>query len=170
VLDGLPPYGLSAVPFSATGLGTHAEGLVVEFSTNEGTHSIGNFVRGLTSLNLLKEHPNGTHVVIIAGGQGYVIEPNSMRLVETFGGAVVSAESHPSRNWLIMNFTNLSFAALGPDGWAWKSKRVSWDGMRKLRIVDGFIYGEGWRPGDTWVPFSVDPDTGAVSGGSYSDK
>jgi hypothetical protein len=42
--------------------------------------------------------------------------------------------------------------------------------MRKLRVVDSFIYGEGWRPGEEWVPFSVDLDTGAVSGGAYPER
>jgi len=36
VLEGLPVYGAPAVSFSATGLGTHREGLVVKFKAYAG--------------------------------------------------------------------------------------------------------------------------------------
>ena len=69
VLDGLPTYGAMAMPFSATGRGAHSEGLVVEFVG--APRWVGNFQRGITSLDVVFGSREHSSVSVIAGGQGY---------------------------------------------------------------------------------------------------
>src|SRR5262245_11223124 len=75
LLPGLPPYGPLAEPFTATGQGTYREGLVVRFETDDGQSWVGNFQRGYSGFEMAIDHPNGREVVVIAGGQGYVVNP-----------------------------------------------------------------------------------------------
>jgi len=70
VLDGLPAYGPMSEPFSTTGQGMHREGLVDRFFPPTGSW-VGNFQRGLSSLDEVFAHPDGRHVVVVAGGTGY---------------------------------------------------------------------------------------------------
>lgn len=75
-LPGLPPYGELPLRFSAHGVGTHSEGFVVEFQTSTDRNWVGNFVRGLNKFDWIGSHPNGREALVIAGGQGYLIDPN----------------------------------------------------------------------------------------------
>src|SRR6185312_14109421 len=77
ILAGLPAYGALAISFSPDGHGGHSEGLVVEFSPPASPSWVGNFQRGGGRLDSVIQHPDDRHVIVIAGGQGYVIDPIS---------------------------------------------------------------------------------------------
>ena len=167
ILDGLPVYGPMAEPFSATGQGTHREGLVVRFSPPGGSW-VGNFQRGLSSLDHVFDHPNGRHVVVVAGGTAYVVDAPSHHLVEHFGGQIVQiiplSDSGP-----VLLGNGLWFTALDANGIAWRTRRISWDGFRRLSLVGTTLRGEAYAPfGEgTWHAFELDTSTGAFTGGAY---
>lgn len=169
ILPGLPAYGEPARVFSASGVGLHSEGLVVRFTPSEARAWVGNFIPGtLSDFQLLTQHPNGRDVVIICGGQGYIVDPGSERLTETFGGCIVDAFRHPAAHAIVFNHQELRFEAMGAAGRIWLTRRISWDGMRSIARTGTTLTGEAWRPGDTWHPFRLDLETGEVEGGSYS--
>jgi hypothetical protein len=169
LLPGLPPYGDPARVFSATGTRLQSEGLVVRFTPPGVRAWVGNFIPGtLSKFQLLTSHPNGHDVIIICGGQGYIVDPSSKQLVKTIGGAIVDVFAHPTANAMVLNHQNLCFEAIGASGTIWLTGRISWDGMRAMTCSGTVLTGEAWRPGDTWHPFRVDLETGAVEGGSYS--
>ncbi len=169
VLPGLPPYGEPARVFSATGTGAHSEGLVVRFTPPSARSWVGNFVPGqISAYELLAAHPNGRDAFVIAGGQGYVVNPLSQQIVETFGGAIVDAFMYPTKSALVLNHQDIRFEAIGAGGRSWLTRRISWDGMRSIERIGAMLTGEAWEPGaDLWHPFRVDLNTGAVEGGSY---
>ncbi len=167
IQPGLPAYGSAAVGFSATGYGLHAEGLVVQISGNNHEPWVGNFVRGMAKFDAALPHPNGAHALIIAGGEGYVVDPGSRVLVTTFGGAIVEAFPHPKRPYLILNHQNLSYEAIGPSGSVWNSQRISWDGFRGIERQGSLLKGEAWSFDDTWHKFTLNLDDGSVHGGAY---
>jgi hypothetical protein len=101
------------------------------------------------------------------GGQGYIVDPELCEVTEMFGGALFDVFRHPARGWLVFNDQEIRFLALGPDGWVWKSRRVSWDGFRDLRVEGESVRGKAWALGESWEPFEVDLDTGELVGGSY---
>ena len=90
VLPGLPPYGPLAlpVPFSATGMGTHKEGFVVEFLPGESASWVGNFQRGLSKFDLVVNEPGSNRLIVVAGGEAYLVDPLTRRCERTFGGAI----------------------------------------------------------------------------------
>jgi hypothetical protein len=169
ILDGLPVYGPMAEPFSATGQGTHREGLSVRFSPPTGSW-VGNFQRGLTSLDEVFAHPNGRHVVVVAGGTAYIVDADGHSLVAHFGAQIEQIVLVPATGFVLLG-NGLWFEALGPAGTAWRSRRISWDGMREVTLAGTVVRGEAYAPegpDGTWYPFEVDAMTGTVSGGSYN--
>ena len=169
VLPGLPAYGEPATVFSATGLGTHSEGLVVSFCMRDSPPWIGNFVRGLTKFDYVAVHPNRVAALIVAGGQGYVIDPVARQLQSTIGGAIVDAFAHPTTTAIVLNHQNLSFESIGAYGRLWRSRQISWDGLRFVEVTGNALSGEAWRYDDTWHPFQLDLVSGAVRGGAYKE-
>ena len=168
VLPGPPPYGPAPEPFSPTGMGKHREGVVVQFSPGDGSEWVGNFQRGLTSFNSVLAWPEGQQVVVIAGGQGYVVDAYDRSCLETFGGQITEALQPSAGVVVLCSLTAMQ--AFGPQGRLWQTRRISWDGFRALRIEGERILGESWRPfGEHWVPFAVRVSTGEVEGGAFED-
>jgi hypothetical protein len=169
ILDGLPPYGPMAAPFSATGQGMHREGLVVRFSSSTGSW-VGNFQRGGSSLDHVFAHPDGRHGVVVAGGTAYVVDAESRRLVDHFGANIEDVFLVAANGYVLLG-NGLWFEALGPSGLVWRTRRISWDRMRNLSLDGTAVRGEAsapWGPDGAWYPFEVDAVTGSVSGGSYN--
>ena len=167
VLDGLPPYGPSAIPFSATGLGKHREGLVVEFFSGDEPSWTGNFQRGLTGYDTVFSHPDGQHIIVVSGGQAYVIDPDSQRLEKCFGAQIEYAELARDLDAIVFG-NGLWFETVFPSGTI-ATKRLSWDGMQEIKRDGQHLTGKAYDPMlDEWVAFSVDLLEGIVTGGSYN--
>ncbi len=168
VLTGLPPYGPQAEAFSATGQGLHREGLVVRFVDSRGRDWIGNFQPGLGGISDAVQHPDGRHILVVAGGQGYIVDPNERASRQYFGGDVQDILPVPDFGVLIGNA--LWFEAIGSAGTLWTSGRISWDGMQGLAIDGRILRGESWDAlTDRWVPFELDLVTGCWNGGAKGD-
>jgi hypothetical protein len=167
LLPGLPPYGAPAEPFSATGMGTQSEGFVVSFCPRSGESWVGNFQPGLSNFSAAENHPDGHRVIVVSGGQGYVVDPDDRKRWESFGADVVQI-LHAGD--LLVFGTGVDFVAIGHEGIRWRTRRVSWDGMRNVNVAPSgrLIEGEAWSPlDDEWTRFEVDTNTGHVVGGSY---
>jgi hypothetical protein len=166
-LSALPTSGTPVRRFSATGAGLHAEGFVVKFTFGH-TSWIGNFVRGVSGFDAATHHPDGRDALVIAGGTAYVVDPVTQSVRRHFGGTIVDVFTHPTRQWLIINNQNIAFSALGVDGEVWRSRRISWDGLRSTHLTGDSLTGEAWDPiGEIWVPFALNLEDGTVLGGSY---
>ena len=170
VLAGLPPYGEPALSFSDSGHQMFSEGLVVNFKFTDGTSFVGNFERGLSSYDHCIRHPNGRHAIVIAGGEGYVIDPYARQIISLLGSAITDSFPHPSKKAIVLNNQGLSFTAIGPAGQLWQSRRISWDGFRSIQMIGTMLTGEAWKPYDEgWCAFQLDLETGEVVGGSYPE-
>ena len=169
VLPGLPPYGPPALNFSATGHGTHTEGYVVRFESENGESWVGNFKSRFLSFCNVSQHPDGEKVVVVAGGTAYVISPRTRECLQTFGAQIEWT------GWLLTEglllFASLTdVLALDKDGIRWRSRRISWDGLRKLSVVGVWLTGEAYTPlEDEWRPFRLNALNGVVEGGTYSE-
>jgi hypothetical protein len=151
--------------FSATGQGKHREGFVVEFSPAEGQRWVGNFQPGLTGFSGVFHEPGTERLVVTASGKGYVIEPATRQCVREFGRQVEEVLAVPEGTLIFSN--GLWLEALGPRGLVWKSRRLSWDGIDRLRLEGDRIEGLGLDViNDKWLPFSVDLTNGEASGGA----
>jgi hypothetical protein len=167
ILSGLPAYGPAAEPFSPTGQGEHREGFVVRFAPDTDSEWVGNFQPGAGGLSNVYEHPNGAELIVVAGGQGYVVAPDSRRCVATFGATIESAFNMPECKVIIFG-NGLWFEAIGTGGPFWRSGRISWDGMRDVTIDGSKLTGNAWDISGDWVPFQLDVTSGNFTGGSYN--
>ncbi len=165
-MPGLPPYGPEALPFSATGLGTQSEGLVVRFTTDDDSSWTGNFQPGLNGCQRIIRHPNGHDFVVISSGQGYIVNPSDPASWNHFGGCIEYVFELSDYGAVLFG-NGLWFELLGIDGTLWKSRRISWDGMCDSAISYPYLTGKSWFPDDRWVDFKLDLSDGSVEGGSY---
>ncbi|MDB4970150.1 MAG: hypothetical protein JWN44_5839, partial [Myxococcales bacterium] len=95
-------------------------------------------------------------------------DPESRALVTSFGAQIEIVILDQDRHQLIIG-NGLWFEALGASGMIWRSRRLSWDGVRNVRIGDSHLRGEAWNPvDDCWNEFTLDLQSGNVVGGSYN--
>lgn len=165
ILPGLPGVGPLPEQFSSTGQGHHSEGFVIKFTSSSGESWVGNFQPAYTQLFKVVD-PWGQHILVVAGGQAYEVDPDSRQCVNTFGGSIEYLERVPDMNatiignglWLESWGTNLN----------WKTRRIAWDGMCDLRIEGERLFGTALAPHeDAAIPFWVDLTSGDVHYGSY---
>jgi len=166
-LVGLPATGPWPEQFSATDRGTHREGFAVEFNPGTSSSWVGNFQRGLTHYDAAILHPDGKSVIVIAGGQGYLVNPKDRRLEGLVGGQL---ESAMSLSKIVVISNGLWLEGHGETGMRWRSRRISWDGIWDLREHDGKLSGKCWDAvTDGEASFSIDIRTGELEGGVYPE-
>ena len=158
ILPGLPASGPPALHF--TERGRFSEGLVVRFYPKRSEPWIGNFLGGPNKFDAVLDHPNGTDIVVVAGGDANVIDPENRQVRQHIAGHVDQTISVPSLGMVV--FPNMTdFVAIVANNAGWRSERISWDGFRNIRICDNELFGEAYTPlGDAWVPFKLDLQTG----------
>jgi hypothetical protein len=168
ILQGLPGTGPVPLSFTATGMGSHAEGVVVEFTLEDGGRWVGNFQPGIYGKSAVLAIPHRRdQAVVVAKGQGYLVEPATREFVRAFGGNISEVFVIEVRRVVIFG-NGLWFECIGPDGPRWRTRRISWDGIADARIDGDQLRGQAYDPmNEGWTAFGVDIDTGEVSGGSY---
>jgi protein-tyrosine phosphatase len=113
--------------------------------------------------------PNPDELCAVAGGYAYIIDtlhPEHSTLIALM--PVVEARPLAEQNLLL--FTGFhTLIAWGPNGEAWHTQRLSWEGIRITSIEGDTLYGTGWNlRTDKEVPFAVDLRTGQHQGGGFS--
>ena len=167
VLPGLPGVGPYPEQFSATGKGTYHEGFVVKFHPRSSESWVGNFQSGRHGFTGALPHPDGRTVIVVAGGQAYHVDPETRVLLRQFGGRISEVMKEQGRGLLIFA-DDLRLWAMSASGTRRETRRISWDGIRGLTLDGDSIVGEAHDPmSDSWCRFSVDVETGKVTGGSY---
>lgn len=151
--------------FSVDGRGTHREGFVVEFKCAAGDW-VGNFQRGGIGFDAAVRHPDGESVIVVAGGQGYVVDASRRMVTMMVGANITRVIVNTPEQVVLSTFTD--FRALSAGGQQWRTRRLSWDGFQSLRIESGDLVGKAWTPvGDRWIEFRVQLATGEATGGAY---
>jgi hypothetical protein len=139
ILPGLPGTGPYPEQFSTHG-GRHREGFVVRFTSSEGDSWVGNFQPYSRSyLSGVFKHPCGEAYVVLAYGQGYIVDPVTRRLIETIGPGIGAATQDESR---LVLATDTEAIVIERDG-RWVSSRLAWDGIADLRITGDRLIGQG---------------------------
>lgn len=165
-LPGLPGEGERPRQYSATGQGMHREGYVVEFTPSNSQPWVGNFQPGGTRLTDLIEFPQNGSVLVVANGQGYLVDAHFGTLLAQCESDIDFVLLSPPEELVIVG-TTTDFSAYQGAERVWRSRRISWDGFRSLAVVGGALTGEAWCFDDSWHPFSIDVANGKVTGGSY---
>ncbi|WP_017478640.1 hypothetical protein [Pseudomonas sp. PAMC 26793] len=168
LLAGLPGDGPLPLQFSATGQGQHSEGIVIRFLPEGMPSWVGNFQPGFCRFNCVLEVESSFHVIVVAGGQGYIVDVRNGLLLKHFGGDIENLISIPELGSTLVS-NGLWLRLFKGDAEVWCTERLSLDGIRDIQVslTDGFITGDGWYLEDSWYPFKVCISTGEATGGAF---
>ena len=113
--------------------------------------------------------PRKDDLLAVAGGYAYLVDTlapaASLHLPMRPVTAMLAAPE--DRLLLLAGFHNV--LAVGENGIAWESERLSWEGIAMTEVVGGALHGTGWNmQSDKDVPFVLDLRTGKHSGGGFS--
>ena len=123
VLAGLPGEGRPPRQFSVTGTGTFREGFVVEFNPPDDDSWVGNFQPGISSLYRVLEEPAEEAILVVAGGQGYVVNERTGALIFEYGGDIDFVERPAGIGMTILGDL-VGFSAYRDGGLVWTSRRI----------------------------------------------
>jgi hypothetical protein len=110
--------------------------------------------------------PNPRQMCAIAGGYAYIVDvENPEKWMQIPYRPVTWVDAAPEHKLLLFaSFHRLW--ALGVEGEAWETDRLSWEGLRVTGITGQHLHGFGWdMETDAEVPFTVDLSTGVHTGG-----
>jgi anti-anti-sigma factor len=159
----------------------HSEGVVVEFRLGNNQTWVGNFQPGQHGGNgysAVTAHPDGHHVLVVAGGQGYVVDPLSRKCAHFLGEEIRAMIGVPSMQMVILwercsCASGDDFIAVGFSGMLWDSRvnfgeEASHVYEKSLRVEGAQL--TGWLRscyGD--VGFKVNLGSGEVKYGEILD-
>jgi hypothetical protein len=115
--------------------------------------------------------PDPHELCALAGGYAYIVntlEPERFTQIE-FRPVL---EVHPVPDPQLLLFCgSTAVLAWGAQGLAWKTPRLSSEGLRITEILDGALHGFGWDlMTDHEVPFAVDLATGLLRASGPGDR
>ena len=113
--------------------------------------------------------PNPRQMCAIAGGYAYVVDLDRPdKWIQIPYRPVTWVDAAPAHKLLLFaSFHRLW--ALGVEGKAWETNRLSWEGLRVTGINSRQLHGFGWDlETDSEVPFTVDLATGDHTGSGGS--
>ncbi|HEV2277181.1 MAG TPA: hypothetical protein VGS02_03325 [Acidobacteriaceae bacterium] len=107
--------------------------------------------------------PNRDELCAVAGGYAYIVDTRDPeRFTHVERRPVLEVRGAPEQK-LLLFCGSYSVLAWGAQGQAWKSQRLSSEGLRITEIRDGVLRGIGWDlMTDREVPFVVDLETGKL--------
>lgn len=149
-------------------------GVYVRMVPNDGPAWFGFFAAGFDSpqvMNAVCSCPDPASACVVAGGYAYVVKssnPGQWCRIEQ--RPVI--ELRPVTDQQLILFSGFtSITALGAEGVAWTTERLSWEGIRISQIHQGLVHGFGWDAlADKEVPFEVDLKTGKHTGGASPSR
>ena len=169
ILDSLPAYGPMYIPITDNDEPYFSEGFVVRFYKSDGTDWVANFRPGWTGFNEVFGFPQHDLLVVIAGGLGYIMNPNNEKPQMTFGMTI--DEVFQTETGSLVCSDGISIQLLdNQTGEHWQSERISWDGFKDLKLEGEIISGFSYDPTNSinpWTEFSLNLQTKELSGGSY---
>ena len=168
VLPGLPAEPPYAEQFAPVGVSTFREGHVLGFEPKVGEPWCGNFQMAGISYYCAHHALATGEVVVVAGGQGYVIDPESRRLIRTFGAGIMHLRALPGERDFIV-ISNVDVERHSASTRTWRSRRIAWDGIGRVEIVGPTLVGQARHFDDSWHEFRVDLASGTHVGGAYAD-
>ena len=144
------------------------ETLLLEVLPDTGNNWVGIFQPGHYEFSGVYQHPNSIDLIIVSRGQGYIINPESRQLLETFNGCIFSVIDLPETYYILFQDAS-SLLCYDCSGFLWENTEIAWDSVRGLKVTGNILSGEFHRSHeDVWASFWLNLKTGSVHKGEYS--
>ncbi len=145
-------------------------GVYVRVMPQHGPAWTGFFAQGFDSSQVLSavcSCPDADSLCVIAGGYAYVVKASDPAQWLQIEQRPVVDILVSTRQQLVLFIGFTSITALGGEGLAWTTGRLSWEGVRITGTDGDVLRGMGWdATTDKEVPFEVDLNTGKHTGGA----
>lgn len=156
------------VPVTDTGEPFYSEGFVVRFYKADGLEWVANFQPGWSDLKQVIEFEKTQNILVIANGTCYLMDPNETKPIDVFGASYSNIFKAGNDRLVLQDLTDLTIVE--PDGSHWNSKRISWDGLKEIKVMNNCVTGLSYNPildGEEWNTFTYDLNTKRLTGGSF---
>jgi hypothetical protein len=121
---------------------------------------------GVSSVTLAREFDDGRHVIVVAQGQGYVVDGLTGALRHlTEGDDFTDALAVPGTALMALAGM-VEIVIVDTNGWEWVSEQIALDGIALLGADSATVQGAHWQP-DGWYRFSVNLVAPAVHLGEF---
>jgi hypothetical protein len=112
--------------------------------------------------------PNPRELCAVAGGYAYIVDTDAPERSTHIPLKPVAEVLILIEHGLLVFVGFHAMVAWGREGLAWKTGRLSWEGIRITRVEGGLLHGFGWSmPADKEFEFQVDLKTGSHIGGGF---
>jgi hypothetical protein len=88
--------------------------------------------------------PNPQRLCAVAGGYAYLVNTSNPHEWEMIEYRPVLALTPLMSQRLVLFSGNQSLIAYGPNGKAWETQRLSWEGIKILKVHEASLTGLGW--------------------------
>ncbi len=88
--------------------------------------------------------PNPQWICAVAGGYAYLVNTANPQQWEMIGYRPVLAVTPLMSQQLLLFSGHQSLIAYGPNGRAWETRRLSWEGIQILEVREASLTGLGW--------------------------
>lgn len=169
ILDGLPPNELIYKSITNSGDLFFSEGYIIRFYKSNGKNWLANIKAGWTDYYGVFDFPQHDITIVIAGGLGYIMSPNHEKPKAYFGLSINNVIQNNDGHLICSDDTHI-IVLDSKTGDYWKSGRVSWDGIKDLKLSGNKLEGQSYDPTNIhtpWVAFVVHLDTKEIEGGSF---
>jgi hypothetical protein len=147
------------------------ECFVVRIYKADETSWVGNFGFGFGGISDVYDFPSHNRLVVFSRGEGYIIDPEKECKLDNFETYVHSIIK--LANGDLICATPCEIIILQNDKWKlWASDRISWDGIKDLKLDGSILSGITYDPTNSiepWCPFTLNIETKEITGGSYRD-
>lgn len=167
ILEALPTYGPMYISVTRDNEPFFSQGLSIRFNKKDETDWVANFQPGWTGLNAVYELDQ-ENLLIIAGGTCYLMNPENTKPLEVFGVGYETVIKTLDNRLILQDLTDITI--IESDGSHWKTERISWDGLKNLKLDGNLVSGLSFDPINdkkAWVEFVVDLEKRNVTGGSF---
>ena len=146
------------------------DGLNVHVIPHAGDGWIGTFAFGRFGPNAITgvcTTPNPTKLCVIAEGQAYIVDVVHPQACDSLRIIPVLAVRSSAKHGLLIFANHTELLAVGADGIAWRTARLSWDSMKLTSMNDDELCGVFWDiQSESEQGFTVDLATGRHTGGA----
>lgn len=147
------------------------DSILVKVTPADSTPWIGSFARGFETDDLVSgvyAWPDGESLAVVSAGYGYVLKAadQGQHWVRLQPMPITDVRTMPDAKLILFaDFTHVF--AYGPERAAWKSERLSWDGVTITQVATHHVFGLAWDSmQDKEVEFVIDVRTGEHTGGA----
>lgn len=110
--------------------------------------------------------PSPAQLCAVAGGYAYLVDTRQPEQWQQVPYRPVTIVQPALQAGLLLFASFHQLWALGPEGMAWETAKLSWEGLRITGVEGHQLTGMGWDlPTDREVPFTIDLRTGQHTGG-----